>query len=308
MLRRSVGGYARHVLHSDRIEVEVVPELGGKVIGLRDRARGREWLWSAKPDAPLFRNQPGDPFDTGTLCGLDECLPTVGPCEVSGKHLPDHGEAWSRPWRVVEESGHRSLTLELELRCLPLRIQRQAVVERDGVRFTYELRNVSPEPVEYLWAIHPLFRFAAGDRIELPDESAIFRVDSAFGIPGIEPGATIAWPGQAHGLSLDRLDLNHPKSYLKGFVSSPPNPKLRVLGNRDGACKPLLEMQYGPRELLPHLGIWVTRGGWEGHHHYALEPSNAAYDRLSDAIDHSDPALRIPGGATRNWYVSYVFL
>ena len=31
------------------------------------------------------------------------------------------------------------------------------------------------------------------------------------------------------------------------------------------------------------LGLWLTRGGWNGHHHLALEPSNGAPDSLAVA-------------------------
>jgi hypothetical protein len=31
------------------------------------------------------------------------------------------------------------------------------------------------------------------------------------------------------------------------------------------------------------LGVWLTRGGWNGHHHQALEPSNGSPDALADA-------------------------
>ena len=33
-----------------------------------------------------------DPVDTG----IDECLPTVLPCKIGRKALPDHGELWNQ--------------------------------------------------------------------------------------------------------------------------------------------------------------------------------------------------------------------
>jgi hypothetical protein len=32
------------------------------------------------------------------------------------------------------------------------------------------------------------------------------------------------------------------------------------------------------------LGLWLTRGGWHGHHHFAIEPTNAGADALTSAI------------------------
>jgi hypothetical protein len=34
----------------------------------------------------------------------------------------------------------------------------------------------------------------------------------------------------------------------------------------------------------PIFGLWLTRGGWHGHHHLALEPTNAKDDGLVDAV------------------------
>jgi hypothetical protein len=31
------------------------------------------------------------------------------------------------------------------------------------------------------------------------------------------------------------------------------------------------------------LGLWITRGGWHGYHHFAIEPSNADHDSLATA-------------------------
>jgi hypothetical protein len=37
-----------------------------------------------------------------------------------------------------------------------------------------------------------------------------------------------------------------------------------------------------PAELFPYAGVWITRGVWKGLHHWAIEPTNAPLDRLSD--------------------------
>ncbi|WP_203700621.1 hypothetical protein [Asanoa iriomotensis] len=64
--------------------------LGGRWTSLR--AAGREWLWHR--DEPARSTvEPGAAFvDAG---GLEECLPTI-------RGLPDHGDAWSRPWTALD--------------------------------------------------------------------------------------------------------------------------------------------------------------------------------------------------------------
>ena len=40
-----------------------------------------------------------------------------------------------------------------------------------------------------------------------------------------------------------------------------------------------LEFEWDPAENNT-LGLWLTRGGWHGHHHFAMEPTNGGNDSL----------------------------
>lgn len=51
------------------------------------------------------------------------------------------------------------------------------------------------------------------------------------------------------------------------------------------------------------LGLWLTRGGWNGHHHLALEPATGAADSLADAVTQSKrPGLLAPH-SSKGWRV-----
>jgi hypothetical protein len=51
------------------------------------------------------------------------------------------------------------------------------------------------------------------------------------------------------------------------------------------------------------LGVWLTRGGWHGHHHLALEPTNARCDSLAQAVAEGHPCSRVRAGGTVEWTV-----
>src|SRR5262245_37293620 len=102
-------GFAVHLLASEQVELAVVPELGARIISLRDRRTGRDWLWHPAGGLKLFRNQPGDRFETSPLAGIDECFPTVVPCQHQGRALPDHGELWTAAWEVDHEAWKSGL-------------------------------------------------------------------------------------------------------------------------------------------------------------------------------------------------------
>ena len=92
------------MLNNNEIELAVVPELGAKIISLKNLRTGREWLWHPSEGLKLFTNQVRDDFSISPLVGIDECFPTIEPCSWQGRELPDHGEIWSVPWQVDGEA------------------------------------------------------------------------------------------------------------------------------------------------------------------------------------------------------------
>jgi hypothetical protein len=55
-----------------------------------------------------------------------------------------------------------------------------------------------------------------------------------------------------------------------------------------------------PAALFPYAGIWITRGFWKGLHHWAIEPTNAPVDHLSDIKEPSPVSLLAPR-EVREW-------
>jgi hypothetical protein len=51
------------------------------------------------------------------------------------------------------------------------------------------------------------------------------------------------------------------------------------------------------------LGIWLTRGGWNGHHHIALEPANGAPDSLAVAAGEWKRCGVVPAFGRKSWSV-----
>lgn len=121
------------------VTVTTDPAHGGRWTSLR--AAGREWLWH-RPAAARDHVRPGDPFvDAG---GLEECVPTV-------RGVPDHGQAWSRPWSPTGvDCGEFSLF---------------RAFGPDG-EVSYRLEA---EPgYRFLWAAHALLDLSAAAVLEAP--------------------------------------------------------------------------------------------------------------------------------------------
>jgi galactose mutarotase-like enzyme len=269
-------------LDNDFVEVAVVPELGAKVVSLKNRQTGREWMYH--PGGPgqmkLFRNQLGDDFARSPMTGWDECLPTISPCIWRGRALPDHGEVWSVPWQL-DEAAWRAARIQTTLRLpvSPFEFTRVIELQGDTLLIHYQLTNQSDEPQEYLWAMHPLLALRPGDQLMLDRE--------------------IRRQWQKHPW-IDSLQFPENAAAAAKVFAGPLAEGWA--GVRNAVSGDELIFRWDPAEC-DTLGLWLTRGGWHGHHHLALEPTNGAADSLVLATREGKPGDVLAPLGHKEWKV-----
>lgn len=294
-------GFTLARLTSGACSVAVIPALGAKIVSLLDLRTNREWMWRPHGPLRLWRNQDGAPFTESTFVGADECLPTIEPCAWRGRELPDHGEAWSAEWALDEDAlADGVIRTSVRLPRSPFIFERSVALDGNTVHLDYRLTNTGSEPEFWLWALHPLLSFSPDDRLELPPEVRHIRVYSARQ-PVFRPGTILAWPSPAPGINLHELRLAGDDAFLKSFANPLHQGWARISNSRTDDS---LTFRW---DILanPCLGIWLTRGGFNGWHHPAIEPTNAATDCLADAARENVLPTLAPG-ATRAWYVELV--
>ncbi|HWD18340.1 MAG TPA: hypothetical protein VHB20_03610 [Verrucomicrobiae bacterium] len=256
---QQIQGFAIHVLRSEEMELAVAPELGAKIISLKNLRTQREWLWHPQGPLKLFKNQPHDEFSASPLVGMDECLPTIAACAWRERPLPDHGELWNRSWTVDAAAWQNGvLTTRMKLKCSPLVFERTIELRGQEAVMDYTLNNLSSSTEQYIWALHPLLRLMEGDALELP-ESTRARLPSATWLDDLS-----ASPAR-----------NCAKIFARPVVDAWAAVKNEAQGDR-------LEFAWDAKDHNT-LGLWLTRGGWHGHHHFAIEPTNADDDSLAVA-------------------------
>jgi len=247
-------------LENEDIQLAVVPELGAKIISLKDRRTGREWLWHPQGGLKLFRNCADNEFSASPLVGIDECLPTIAACSWRERKLPDHGELWAMPWNVNDQAWENGiLKTKVRLMISPFELERTIELEGNEIHLVYELSNLGTVEENYIWAIHPLLRLRPGDQLELPTSTR-----------ALLNGA--GW--------VDALDSVVPPTSCSKLFASPLQEGWAAIANQDTGDR--LELEWDPAENNT-LGLWLTRGGWHGHHHFAIEPTNSAEDGLASA-------------------------
>ncbi|GII58608.1 hypothetical protein Pth03_69970 [Planotetraspora thailandica] len=235
---------------------------------------GREWLWS-RPAAGRASVAPGSEFvDAG---GLEECVPTV-------RGLPDHGDAWSRPWQGSPASSAVS--------CDDFELVREVTHDDGQVSATYRM---SADPgYTFVWAAHALLDLSQDARVVAPEATPV-RV-----FPEAAPLLRQAWPYGA--------------AFLEGAWPEPLGLPLDRLGPDDGTAvgavlrcgdvrvadgPDVLRMRVEAPDSVPvSTALWRNLGGFPAHAPYrsvGVEPMLGAVFDLADAGP-GDAAVVPPSG------------
>jgi galactose mutarotase-like enzyme len=272
-------GFEVYVLNNQDLELAVVPELGARIISLKDRRTGREWMWHPAGGRKLFRNRCGDDFAGSPLAGLDECLPTIAPCSWQGRQLPDHGEAWAVPWAVDRDAwADGVLCTKVSLQISPFDFERTIELADNEIRLDYRLTNRSANQERYLWAMHPLLRLQSGDRLELPASTRALLNGSPW---------------------IDVLNSDKMNGACEKIFAWPVSEGLAAIHNPETGDRLAFKWDAAENKTL---GLWLTRGGWHGHHHFAIEPANGEPDTLSAATQR-DRCGAVPPHGSAGWQV-----
>jgi galactose mutarotase-like enzyme len=271
-------GFDLFILGNSDLELAVVPALGARVVSLENLRSGREWLWHPASGLKLFRNRPGDDFSRSPLVGWDECLPTITLCTWKGRALPDHGEAWNQAWTLDTAAWERGvLKTSVRLPLSSFHFTRTLEFSGSSLAVEYLLENPAPVAQEFLWAAHPLLALHEGDQLELTDETRLLlKGDACLESLQFKAGS----PG-----------------YAKLYAGPLRQGRAGVFNPRTGDR---LTFQWDTAEC-DTLGLWLTRGGWHGHHHLALEPTNGAPDSLAVAAGQSKRCGLIPPHSRKTW-------
>jgi hypothetical protein len=295
-------------LRNALLQVEILPEFGGKIISLRSLRTGEEFILP-----PLKGRQHASStadFSEHDGGGFDDCLPSVSSCEsVEGEPaVPDHGDLWRVRWLV--DSQEDSVVLHADARSRPLRLTRRAALVGSSLVLDYDLQNLSDTPTNWLWSAHPLLQVDAGDHVVLPDEvdqvvveytaSDLFRRKSAIAWPYArttsEVMTNLSRVGEEDGATAYKLFARTDKAGWGALY------RQKV---RQG-----LVFRFDPT-AMPYLGIWICLGAWpeRGKKQYtvALEPTTSNSDSLASA-QQNGTARRLDARAHCRWRIELELL
>ncbi|HAJ37884.1 MAG TPA: DUF5107 domain-containing protein [Chloroflexi bacterium] len=277
-------GFQALVIENSHLRLVVLPELGGKLWSLVYKPIDREIFWHNPRMAPRPAFY-GAAYDDWFCGGWDELFPNDAPTSFAGDLYPDHGEWWAMPfaWEIATLRADE-VTVHLWRAGIVTntRVERWITVRGDEARveLRYRLHNAGPQPLDFLWKLHPALAISPHARIELP--------------------ACAVLPEPAFNDRLDKQPFSWP--HARSAQGDPVD--MRVVPAPDAAtcdfyyatdlaagwCA-LTDTQAGYRcelhfDPAVFRSVWVfgAYGGWRGHYVTILEPCTGYPYRLEDAV------------------------
>ncbi len=296
----SLHGIPALVLENGALRVTVLPDLGGHIVELIDKAADRNLLWS-NPRTPPRRAPYGAHFDDWWSGGWDEIFPSGDQAQLHGETLPYMGELWSVPWSAtagMSDGGAWIRAAGLGTMA-PARLERTLELRGDEpvLRAGYRLTNLDVQPLPFLWGIHPCFAVTPDHRIDLPAADMLVGVssDPAMG----QPGTSYRWPEQPHSAALGgfrdvRRILPSSAAVFGGHWATELADGWAALTDTGSGRGIAIVF---PREVFPHAWLWQVYGGWRGHHHVCLEPWTGYPMQLDQAEAAGRARTLEPGGS-----------
>jgi galactose mutarotase-like enzyme len=304
LTHRTWGEWPSIVMTTEAVELEVVSEVGARVVSLRDRRRGREWLTQGEKPRDLDYMDWAEEdavFAGRESFGWDECLPTTAPCPdplTPGADLRDHGDQWGRGAYLRLDHAAGSVEHTWSVSRWDYRLHRRlSFVDERTVLVEYLAQSLADVPLPISWAQHPVLAVEPGSVIDLAGVTTA----RCSWRNGIDLPDELAWPVASLPDGSER-DLSGVRSG-EGWAAvlyADPREGARVVAP-DGAR---LDVEWD-RTFAPVLRVWLSFGGWppdaEPSEQIALEPCTSMHDDLAGAM--ADGAERIlpPGGELRWW-------
>jgi len=299
------GAWPSVKLSTDAVSIEVVSEVGARVVSLRDLHRGREWLASGEPPAESEQMAWAEEralFGGRESFGWDECLPTTSVCadplSPEALDLRDHGDQWGRGAYLALDMERGAVEHTWSAPRWDYRLSRRLSFEDERtVLAEYALVSLAGEPLPIHWAQHAVLRLEEGAVFDLP---GVQRVTRSFHL-GIDLPEKLEWPvaTTTSGRSVD-LSRIQPEAGWVAVVYAQPTEGVRAVAP-DGAR---LDIDWD-RDFAPALRVWLGHGGWPlggpPNVQVALEPVTSADDDLASAIENGRAHMLAPAGESRWW-------
>ncbi len=156
-------------LENEELSMDIAPDTGGRIISLKHRSSGREFLWK-KHGLTLERRPAGSNYDQNFYGGIDEIIPNDLPENIHGIACPDHGELWTLPLDCKVKN--ETFTLSGLLPGFGLHYTRRMRLKKNHLVCDYNITNRARSERKFIWKMHAALAIQPGDNIICPAMTA----------------------------------------------------------------------------------------------------------------------------------------
>ena len=280
-------------LENRAIALDLLPELGGKILHLIDKRGDRDVLWHS-PRVRPHRAALHASFDDHWAGGWDDVFPGGAPSSNRyGDVIPYLGELWTQAseWRI-ERAGPAAVELVqwVDTPITPARWERRITLEGDDpvVRIAYRIENTGTLPFDWMLGLHPAQALTSHHRLDVPARRG--EVDEAGGGTLGTTGETYRWP------RLGEVDLRVPLAADAGTFALHYLTELEDgwIASTDTETSRGFGLSFD-RAFFPVVWAWLVYGGWRGYHHAILEPWTGYPSTLAGAVAAGRARVLAPG-------------
>lgn len=272
------------VLQNDHLRAGIIPEIGGKIYELTWKQLDWNVLWQNPrvPPQPFPVEAALGDFWCG---GWDDIFPTCDPCEYGGLRYPGLGELHQGRFLVDDvqvANGQAIAHLSAYTPISSVRAHKTVIVDGPVLRIRNEIVNLGPLPVDFLWGTHPAFKPSRSMTLHIPGKTGIVAQSSGpqFG----SPGQRYDWPrlSSASGQITDMSTVYgmDAKGFCGHYVTDLQEGWYALEDKEKGRA---VVVSF-PLRQCPFIWLWLSYGGWRGHHVVIVEPYTTYPVNLNDAV------------------------
>ena len=279
-------------LKSSELELVIDANYGADILSIKTISSNHEVLlstpWSDRAEAVIKQEQRSIYLDPVAHWmeryrgGWQMICPVAGPPRViHGAPVGFHGEAAISTWKVnnLETS---SVRMQLDFFTIPIRIERQIIVDGNVIEINDVITNLSHLELEFDYSSHPAFGGALLEgEVTIETSAQKFHLDEDASSPHGDSGSTHDWPlikGQNDKvLDLSRLPAPPTPLGVFGWLSDFGDKKWYRIKNVDTNIA--FEMEW-ESEYLDFAWFWLEFNNSQGSpwfgtvRTFAIEPSS----------------------------------
>ena len=254
---------------------EFLPEDGGRLVSLKSKAAGREYIWINERTKNLKRYY-GANYDNLMAGGVEEAFPTGYEDGFEGNAIPFFGEIWPIAWEVTkQEKDYISMLCYSSI--FPVIIHKTYSLNGPDLECHYSIKNLSNSPIPLMFGVHPSIAVKKGDRINIAPGD--YRIGLSEGMPdGCEAGKSFTWPvcGKENLSVVPEIDK---EDRCMEFSTDKLNRGFFSLEDDSEN----LNIRFDEK-VFTALSLWYIWGGWRGHRCLMFEFYTGYPFKLSEAV------------------------